>query len=66
MKKKELNALDLAREEMFAATEYRDRMIDNFNNALPEFFEVANLELTIAQLQVDTCLKKLKLLQEVS
>lgn len=32
----------------------------NFDNASPEFFEVANQELTVARLKNDTILKKMK------
>ena len=59
---KEPTQLEVARQELFAATRYRDRMLTNFNNALPEFFEIANQELTIAQMTVDVCMKKVKLL----
>ena len=59
---KEPTQLEVARQELFAATRHRDRMLTNFNNALPEFFEIANQELTIAQMTVDVCMKKVKLL----
>lgn len=59
---KESTQLEVARQELFAATRHRDRMLTNFNNALPEFFEVANEELTIAQMQVNVLMKKVKLL----
>ena len=59
---KEPTQLEVARQELFAATRNRDRMLTNFNNALPEFFEIANEELTIAQMTVDVCMKKVKLL----
>lgn len=59
---KEPTQLEVARQELFAATRYRDRMLTNFNNALPEFFDVANEELTIAQMQVNVLMKKVKLL----
>ena len=59
---KEPTQLEVARQELFAATRHRDRMLINFNNALPEFFEIANEELTIAQMQVDVLMKKVKLL----
>ena len=39
---KEPTQLEVARQELFAATRHRDRMLTNFNNALPEFFEIAN------------------------
>lgn len=59
---KEPTQLEVACQELFAATRHRDRMLTNFNNALPEFFEIANQELTIAQMTVDVCMKKVKLL----
>lgn len=59
---KEPTQLEVARQELFAATRHRDRMLTNFNNALPEFFDVANEELTIAQMQVNVLMKKVKLL----
>lgn len=59
---KEPTQLEVARQELFAATRHRDRMLANFNNAMPEFFEVANEELTLAQMQVDILTKKVKLL----
>ena len=59
---KEPTQLEVARQELFAAARYRDRMLTNFNNALPEFFEIANQELTIAQMQLDVCMQKVKLL----
>ena len=59
---KEPTQLEVARQKLFAATRHRDRMLTNFNNALPEFFEIANEELTIAQMQVDVLMKKVKLL----
>lgn len=59
---KEPTQLEVARQELFAAARHRDRMLTNFNNALPEFFEIANQELTIAQMTVDVCMKKVKLL----
>ena len=60
---KEPTQLEVARQELFAATRHRDRMLTNFNNALPEFFDVANEELTIAQMQVNVLMKKVKLLE---
>lgn len=60
---KEPTQLEVARQELFAAVRHRDRMLTNFNNALPEFFEIANQELTIAQMTVDVRMKKVKLLE---
>lgn len=60
---KEPTQLEVARQELFAAVRHRDRMLTNFNNALPEFFDIANQELTIAQMTVDVRMKKVKLLE---
>lgn len=60
---KEPTQLEVARQELFAAVRHRDRMLTNFNNALPEFFDIANQELTIAQMIVDVRMKKVKLLE---
>ena len=35
----------------------------NPDNVLPEYFEVANAELTAANMEVDACTRKLKILQ---
>lgn len=35
---------------------------DNFNNALPQFFDIANTELTIAINHLNVCLMKAKLI----
>lgn len=55
-----------AREELFAAIENRKRALVNFNNALPEYFEIANNELTAANLAVDMCMRKLKMLEQTA
>lgn len=55
-----------AREELFAAIENRKRALVNFDNALPEYFEIANNELTAANLAVDMCMKKLKMLEQTA
>lgn len=60
---KEPTQLEVARQELFVAVRHRDRMLTNFNNALPEFFDIANQELTIAQMTVDVRMKKVKLLE---
>lgn len=56
-------ALEIAREELYAAIEHRKHVIENFNNVLPEYFEVANAELTAATMKVDACVKKLKIIE---
>jgi hypothetical protein len=56
-------ALDMAREEFFAAVAERNRILENFDNVLPEFFDIANAELTAATMAVDVCTKKVKMLE---
>lgn len=56
-------ALEIAREELYVAIEHRKHVIENFNNVLPEYFEVANAELTAATMEVDACVKKLKIIE---
>ena len=59
-------ALQMAQQELFAAIENRKRVLVNFDNAEPEYFEIANNELTAANLAVDMCMRKLKLLQQTA
>ena len=54
---------EIAVKDFFAATRELQRAQSNFDNALPEYFEIANDELTIARTRVDVCNKKLKALQ---
>lgn len=57
------SALEIARAEFHAAVERRNHILENFDNVLPEYFEVANAELTAATMEVDACTKKLKIIQ---
>jgi hypothetical protein len=59
-------AIIAAREELFSAVAHRNRAMANFNNAEPEFFEIANNELTAANLAVDTCMRKIKVLEQMA
>ena len=51
---------EMAMHDFQAATREYQRAQTNFNNALPEYFEIANDELTIARTRLDACHKKLK------
>ena len=55
-------SLESAREELHQAKKRVEQMRTNFDNALPEFFEIANMELTIAEQQLRACYMKVKLL----
>lgn len=46
------------------AVKHREAMLDNFNNCEPEFFDIANSELTIANMNLEICLKKARMLEE--
>ena len=59
----QLSALETARMEFYMAVERRNDMLKNFDNVLPEYFEVANAKLTAATMEVDACAKRLKILQ---
>ena len=64
VKKKKVDPLyEAAKREMFAALAQRDQMLDNFNNCLPEFFDLANQELTLAQAHLSVCIKRVKMLE---
>ena len=59
-----VTAYDEAVKEFHKATEaYRFAHV-NFQNALPEFFEIANRELSLAQTRVDTAMQRVRLLSE--
>lgn len=62
MKSKPISLLDATKEELFRSIRELQAAKDNFDNAIPEFFEVANIELTIAQQRVDALILKCKLL----
>jgi hypothetical protein len=66
MKKKKvvLTAYEAAVQEFHRATEEYLLAQENFSNALPEYFDIANRELTIAKVAVDTSLKKVKRLSK--
>lgn len=57
------SAYETAIEEFFQAVENVKHAQSNFNNALPEFFEIANSELTIAQMKCDIAQKKVRQLK---
>ena len=52
--------------ELMEAKAQLNCAISNFNNCIPEFFDIANQELTIAEMQFNTHLKKIKTLMRVS
>lgn len=62
--RKPFNLLQATKEELNFALRDLEIAQLNFDNALPEFFNVANTELTIAQLKVDVLLTKAKMLSE--
>lgn len=62
--RKPFNLLQATKEELNFALRDLEIAQLNFDNALPEFFNVANTELTIAQLKVDVLLTKAKVLSE--
>lgn len=63
MKKKvELTLRDIVVQDFFSAARELERAQVNFDNAIPEYFEIANAELTIAKLRLDVCAKKIKAL----
>ena len=55
----------MALSDMIAARNKYEQAIQNFNCADPEFFEIANNELTVAKLQFEISLAKLKKICEV-
>ena len=66
MKKKivVLTPYEEAVEEFHKANEAYQLAQANFANAFPEYFEIANRELTIAQICVDMAMQKVKLLSK--
>lgn len=56
-------AMEIARQELYNAIEHRNHILTNFDNVSPEYFEVANAELTAATMAVDACVKKLKIIE---
>jgi hypothetical protein len=63
-KEKVLTEQEIAVEEMFAAKDNYELALQNFNNADMDFFEIANKELTIAQLQLEVAISKLQKLKD--
>ena len=58
----QFDELDLAKKDFFNA---RDALIlaeTNFNNCVEDFFEIANMELSLAKMRVALCEKKVRLL----
>ena len=55
-----LSERELLLREYEEAVSYLKIAEQNFDNASPEFFEIANQELTVARLKNDTVLKKMK------
>ena len=66
MKKKEvvLTAYESAVQEFRQATAAYQLAQVNFANAFPEYFDIANRELTIARAAVDLAMKKVKMLNK--
>lgn len=60
VKAKEKTQQDIAVEEFFTATRNLRQAESNFNNAILEYFEIANKELTIAKEQLSLATKKVK------
>ena len=59
-----LTAYDEAVKEFHNATAaYRSAQV-NFQNAVPEFFDIANRELTLAQARVDMAMQRVRLLSK--
>jgi hypothetical protein len=52
---------DAVKEFRKATADYHTAQV-NFSNALPEYFEIANRELTIAQARVDMAMQKIRIL----
>ncbi len=61
-KEKSKTVFELAVEEFFSAAAEVRRARTNFNNATPEFFEVANAELSVAIAKFEAIQKKVKML----
>lgn len=61
-KKIEFSEKDVALQEMLAARNELERAKQMFNYANDEYFEIANTELTIAELKYNVAFQKLKIL----
>ncbi len=55
---------EMATAEFRSAVAEVQRTRINFNNAIPEFFEIANKELSIAMNKLEVAHKKVKMLNE--
>lgn len=64
MRKEKYNEEEELVEEIFKAKEALRHAQINFNNAEPKYFEIANQELTIAQMKYDVLFKKMKTLKD--
>lgn len=60
MKKKQSKTLELCKKEYFDALERLRIAESNFQNSIPECFELANAELTAARMRVDATRNILK------
>ena len=56
---------EMLREQYNDALDALELAKQNFENADPDFFEIANQELNLAQMQVDVIAKKMKKCSEV-
>lgn len=56
------NEKEIALMQMVEARDEYERALDMFNYAIDEYFDIANMELTIAKLRYDVCVKKVRLL----
>lgn len=61
-KQKVKSEFEVGVDSFFAAADALRQAQSNFNNADPEYFEIANAELTIAKENFDIIAKKVKLL----
>jgi hypothetical protein len=66
MRKKAImvTAYDEAVKEFHQATAALHFAQENFRNAMPEYFEIANRELSMAQARVDMAMQKVRLLSK--
>lgn len=56
------NEKEIALMQMVEARDEYERALDMFNYVIDEYFDIANMELTIAKLRYDVCVKKVRLL----
>ena len=56
------NEKEIALMQMVEARDEYERAMGIFNFAVEEYFEIANMELTIAKLRYEVCVKKVRLL----